>query len=475
MQDDDETMAKSKGSDTFERKTFRTSRLADFASVSELIKQTGHPPENWPLVIVKELVDNALDEAEKAGTAPEIEIDVTDNSDHRRRPWPGHRACRGQVAGRLCVPHVVPRRLCLPDARPARQRAAKHPPMGFALAPDHAEDAEVLIESREGPPDPLRRRPGAPDPGRQPRSRQTVKTGTRVTVRWPNSPRSTIAAVESRFLPLAEAYGWFNPHLNLNLSLILPADDEPMSWVATDPDWSKWRPSQPTSPHWYDPPCLNRLMAAEIAHAIDHRTACPSVRDFIGQFRGLSGTQTAAAICRGAGRRRAGDAGGFLPNENAALKLLTAMRERSRPVKPNDLGVIGADHLMERMLDDGCVSIVYRKPEIEHDGLPYMIEVAFGYRGDEYASNVVEGFNFTPAVGGSPFHLEGRLENAEVEPDDPVTVFVHLTSPRLNFLDRGKARVSLPDAVAAKLIEMVAAVTDKWTKQKRPRYATRRR
>ena len=49
------------------RKTFSISRLAEFVSESELVKQIGHPVRDWPLVIVKELVDNALDEAEEAG------------------------------------------------------------------------------------------------------------------------------------------------------------------------------------------------------------------------------------------------------------------------------------------------------------------------------------------------------------------------------------------------------------------------
>jgi hypothetical protein len=50
--------------------TFSTSRLLDFASKRELTAQVGHAPEMWPLVVVKELVDNALDAAEETGTAP---------------------------------------------------------------------------------------------------------------------------------------------------------------------------------------------------------------------------------------------------------------------------------------------------------------------------------------------------------------------------------------------------------------------
>ena len=59
-----------------ERATFRTSRLLDFCSRKELIAQTGHQPEEWPLVLLKELVDNALDACEEAQVAPEIAITV---------------------------------------------------------------------------------------------------------------------------------------------------------------------------------------------------------------------------------------------------------------------------------------------------------------------------------------------------------------------------------------------------------------
>ena len=48
-----------------ERTTFSTSRLLEFCSRKELIAQTGHEPDDWLLVIVKELIDNALDTARK--------------------------------------------------------------------------------------------------------------------------------------------------------------------------------------------------------------------------------------------------------------------------------------------------------------------------------------------------------------------------------------------------------------------------
>src|SRR6476661_636096 len=60
-----------------ERAAFKTSRLLEFCSQRELVAQTGQAVETWPLVILKELVDNALDEAEETGIAPVIEIEVS--------------------------------------------------------------------------------------------------------------------------------------------------------------------------------------------------------------------------------------------------------------------------------------------------------------------------------------------------------------------------------------------------------------
>ena len=284
--------------DTFERKAFSVSRLADFATISELTKQTGQPVENWPLVVVKELADNALDDAEKTGVAPEIEIVVTQSSitlaDHGSGIAPATVKTLVDYSFRMSsnAAYVSPTRGQQGNALQILFA------MPYAL---NGKEGEVLIESRgvkhaiRFTTDPVRQTPVVSRAA----SLSTVKNGTRVTVRWPNSPRSNITAADNGFLSLAEHYGWFNPHLNLNMSL--PADDKPASWEATDPDWSKWRPSTPTSAHWYDAERLKLLMTAYIAHAEDHRSACLSVRDFIGLFRGLSGTAKQNAICKAVG------------------------------------------------------------------------------------------------------------------------------------------------------------------------------
>src|SRR3954447_16106656 len=59
------------------RETFHTSRLIDFCSRRELIAQTGHPVEDWPLVVIKELIDTAIDGAEEAGGAPQVAVTIS--------------------------------------------------------------------------------------------------------------------------------------------------------------------------------------------------------------------------------------------------------------------------------------------------------------------------------------------------------------------------------------------------------------
>ena len=59
-----------------ERTTFATSRLLDFCSEKELTAQIGHDTDDWPLVVLKELIDNALDACEEANVAPEIAVKV---------------------------------------------------------------------------------------------------------------------------------------------------------------------------------------------------------------------------------------------------------------------------------------------------------------------------------------------------------------------------------------------------------------
>ena len=136
--------------EVLQRKAFTISRLAEFVSESELVKQIGHPVADWPLVILKEGVDNALDEAEEAGVPPVIEITVS-----AIEGWPGSITISDQGRG---IPAETVEKLIDYSARTSSRAAYASPTRGaqgnalqtiiampFALT---GEDCEtVVIES----------------------------------------------------------------------------------------------------------------------------------------------------------------------------------------------------------------------------------------------------------------------------------------------------------------------------------------
>ena len=83
------------------RVPFKVSRLMEFCTRRELVNQTGHDVYEWALVILKELVDNGLDDTEEAGIAPVISVTVkcgsiivTDNGSDSNGHYQGHSRLR---------------------------------------------------------------------------------------------------------------------------------------------------------------------------------------------------------------------------------------------------------------------------------------------------------------------------------------------------------------------------------------------
>ncbi len=67
-----------------DRVAFFTSRLMEFCTEKELVAQTGHESYVWPLVVVKELVDNSIDACEEAGVAPVISVAIRSDQGGKR-------------------------------------------------------------------------------------------------------------------------------------------------------------------------------------------------------------------------------------------------------------------------------------------------------------------------------------------------------------------------------------------------------
>ena len=246
------------------RTTFQTSRLLDFCSRKELIAQTGHQPEDWPLVVLKELVDNALDACEEAGIAPEIAVRVGAHGITVSDNGPGLAEKVVEDVLDFSV-RVSSREAYVAPDRGAQGNALKTlVAMPFVL---DGKTGTVEVAARgvrheiTFAVDPIRQQPVI----RHERRDGNVKTGTLVTVRWPHSASSILEDAADRFLQIADDYTWLNPHLTLTAEWF----GRSTSIEATTPSWPKWRPSDPTSAHWYEPEHLQRLIAGYVAHDED--------------------------------------------------------------------------------------------------------------------------------------------------------------------------------------------------------------
>jgi DNA topoisomerase VI subunit B len=433
-----------------ERTTFRTSRLLDFCTRKELTAQVGHLPRDWPLVILKELVDNALDACEDAGTPPKVlvavnadGITVADNgpgipaetiegvldfaarvSSREAYVSPTRGAQGNALKTIVAMPYVLDGSLGLVEVT---ARGTKH---AIAFKADRIRQVPVIDhqQARSGP----------------------RKTGTTVRVAWPNSA-CPLDPVRERFLQIAADFTVLNPHLTLTVDWF----GETAQVAATDPKWRKWLPSNPTSAHWYKPEQFARLVAAYLTHDADHDTS-RTVREFIAEFDGLTSTAKQTRVLNVTGLKRAPLAQLAANGEidaTLAGKLLTAMREHSKPVAAKRLGAIGQENLRKKFLSEGCEPRSFtpkRRFGLTDDGLPFVLETAFGYRPKGKGRRLVVGVNWSPGIS-NPFRTLGRfgesldsyLEQYRVGRAEPTMLVVHVACPHVQYTDRGKSAVVL--------------------------------
>jgi hypothetical protein len=448
---------------------FTTSRLAEFCGQKELTAQTGHSKEDWPLVIVKEVVDNALDAAEEAEIAPEIHIAVSTESGEILITDNGPGIPAETVEGVLdYASRVSSREAYVSPTRGAQGNALKTiVAMPFAL--DGARGVTV-IEARGlahrivFEMDPVRREPRV----FREISSSLVQKGTRISVHWPNC--SVLEAAEDRFVQITGDFTTFNPHLTLSADW---NGERVVDVPATDPDWRKWRACDPTSAHWYDAERFGRYMAAHIARDEDRSARGRTVRDFISELRGLARSDKQKAVLTEVSASGVSLASFFGGGPPAISSLLSACQLHTKPVDPKDLGLIGADHLREDCLAIGGaeVSFKYRKQfGATPDGLPYAVEIAFAFCPDREVRRLITGVNFSVGIR-NPFRQLGFAEDLSsllasrwAGQDEPIVFVLHYTCPRINYTDRGK---SMPWCVSATIKDLVEKATKDWYTQRK--------
>jgi len=438
------------------RESFATSRLMDFFSKKELVTQTGHDIAEWPLVCLKELMDNALDAAEEAEVQPVIMVSVSSAGIHITDNGPGIPTDTVEKMLDYSV-RVSSREAYVSPTRGAQGNALKTlVAMPFVL--DEAGRGSVTIAAHgiihdiSVDVDRIRQ---IPILGHE-QNESNVKTGTSVRIIWPNSATSILEESREQFLQMAQSFAFLNPHLHLTVTWF---DEDLQVWAATTDKWNKWSDSMPSSAHWYDTEKLSRLIAGYVSNNPEK-----TVREFIAEFRGLKGTAKQKKVLAGmdmtVSRHTLAEVfikDGDLDNDRVAM-LLAGMREHSIAPAPKLLGVIGKDHIVARMEEMGCDMETFGYQllkDLDDDGMPAVAEVAFAMRGEDDGVEeltMITGVNWSCSIG-NPFKklgkygssMDGVLAEARVSFNDPVVMLIHMACPSVKYSDHGKSSIVLED------------------------------
>lgn len=452
------------------RRIFTKNRAMEFFDPDELTKQTEQPPQRWPIVVLKEIIDNSLDACENADILPHIEthwnhttisegpppfafgeMSVKDNgpgfplhvldkitdfsvfvSDKEAYVAPTRGRQGNALKTVLTIPHVL---------------ATTHGiggGMGHVRIESNGLGREVSIS--------LDRIRGEPILDLE-EVETDVTDGTKLTV-WPLYSPLQADAARADFYHFLQCYALFNPHAEFVASASeTPTAHNEVSHPRIADKIKKWQPSDPSSPHWYDAQSLGRLIGYHIGQ--DDIT----LREFLGQFDGLKSTLKRAEIS------------GMFPNAKrlsdfetdegkldaeGVTKLLGAMQASTKKIKAHQLGVLGKDSLLRFCPEEKRELAIYTK--FTNDEIPRVIEISAWAREDSDGLRIYCGLNHSPTYDDplsskdmitdhNSEHFQGRgitglVRDLMGPKADSGTVVVHFIQPEVKFRGKGKTTVA---------------------------------
>ena len=436
------------------RTTFSTSREMDFFSKKELITQTGHEVAEWPLVFLKEVIDNALDACEEADVPPVVDVvadaaGITIRDNGNGLPESTLKAamdftvrassrevyvspCRGAQGNALKTLLPMPRVVDPDSGRLIVQAHGKRHIITCGANPI-SQQAEVNDDAAD-----------VPTIGTEIRMEWEANGSLDDGGPWPFGDTADEHHADIR--AMVEGFAVFNPHATFYLDWF----GKRVTWTATNPTWDKWKPNKPTSPHWYEQRHFERLIGAYITHDRS-RGEDRLVSDFLAEFDGLTGSHNRTKVLDDAELKRVKLSELVVADKfdsERIAKLLAAMQKHTRPVTSKRLGIIGADHLKASLLQMGIKPESFRySRKVAKEGLPWVLESAFGWLGDDESwRRIYSGANWSAAIknpfrsfGNTGEGLETALSEMRATRNEPVVFVLHLAHPRVEYTDRGKS------------------------------------
>ena len=449
---------------------FKSSELEYFTE-STLNKQIGYTKSQWGITLVKELIDNSLDATEKKGVAPDIKvvigkdfISVQDNGcgipEHvikKSLNYTGTMSdkagyvspSRGQQGNALMcvysVPYVAMEKQAYIEIHSLNTR------YDIAVSVDKIAQ-KILIESTHSESD-------------------FIKTGTFIKIHdfdlaslepyyWNRKEREFI---KSDYVNLIISFASCNNHATFELLF----DGDCHKFDATVSNVDGWTTNDPLVSHWYNEKVFRDLIAS--FYKSNNNI---SVNDFIKLFKDLKGSKKQKEVCQFAsidsrdGLRAAVHEKEIIKDWSA--RLLSAMKSLSKPVQPVRLGKMDKDHL-KYILCGGEVEYFKHKyfNGFTSARLPYAFDIVFWVQeGISYDGPIICA-NRSVLIKGTIKSFSRYIQGCLVNAGNPVGIYIHMTTPDIKFLDKGKSQIELDSVVLFALIEKLELITKEWVKQKK--------
>jgi hypothetical protein len=425
------------------RKHFEISRAAEYFDAKELQAQTGQPAHKFGEVVIKELIDNALDACESAGINPVIQIGIATTKDSMR-------ICVSDNG--TGISEAVINSILNFDTRTSDKAAYKAPTRGAQgnafktiIGIPHALGGGLVTIDSQG-------------------LRHTIKANanpagtididhkiTQIADRAGTAVYVDIPIMAAWPYWYARATAIFNPHAivkirtfdDMEFTLINLEDESEESAIFYNSlsECRKIKPNEPTSVHWYDSGDYEKLVYLQGSQNDIE------LGKFVRQFRGLSSTGKAKAITSQLKEYRL--VSDIYKDSIAIESMRLAMQNESKPIQPKALGAIGENNLLSRLDVDRHW---YKQVSGMIDNVPYVFEILIAE--SEGTGGYYFGVNHSVTFGD--FLRQSTIKSGELNgvgiggalahivDIDEHLVIAHLIGIGLPFLDRGKSNLSLP-------------------------------
>ena len=456
-----------------QRTTFKTSRAAQYVEARALQAMTGQPRYHFADVVVKELLDNALDACETARVGPEVSVNISQEAEEQEATITvsdnGPGIPPETVRGALDFSVLVSDKAAYRSPTRGAQGNALKTVFGIPYALSSLEPIVVEANGLRQEIRVFKDHSGELQVQLDETQTGSGPAGTRLSVTLP---------LRRQFFhgrDWAKAFALLNPHASVKIR------DAGTSWYRSRQGESKtlvlehsyyptrepekrfkYLPSDPTSAHWYSKEDFRRLIYSHISHA---RKGGEDIllRGFVRQFKGLSSTKKAKEVCAYfPGIKTLSDFEEVDPSEIAFL--LDRMKFHSDPPSHTTLGSVGREHFEKRFTEfyGELRRFGYKKiTGTLESGLPYTFEFAVAqtvgvgdfFTGVNFSATFddpLEDQRFGKDGGFDARGIEAVLEACFAHPtedhlDDPepitTAVAAHVITPAPLFLDQGKTRL----------------------------------